>query len=200
MPDFERIRVLLNHDGMLHWEPGGIFRTTCDIDITYFPFDMQHCPLLIGAYSYYSNKMNITNGSSHMITHDFRLNGEWHVYGTTAAWAITILDPCCMQDGYAHVVFGLHLRRRSKFYVMNIVLPCLMLSVLIMIGFYLPPDAGEKISLGISVLLAFTVFLLMIADNIPRTSLAIPLMDRRPSVVYAMRLTSTEDKQLNSSF
>ena len=65
-----------------------------------------------------------------------------------------------------------------RFYIMNIVLPCVMLSVLIMIGFFLPPDAGEKISLGISVLLAFTVFLLMIADNIPRTSLAIPLMGK----------------------
>lgn len=53
MPDFGRIRVLLNNYGLLHWEPGGIFRTTCDIDITYFPFDEQHCPLLIGAYSYY---------------------------------------------------------------------------------------------------------------------------------------------------
>jgi len=79
-------------------------------------------------------------------------------------------------DGYAHVIFTLHLKRRYKFYVMNIVLPCVMLSVLIMIGFCLPPDAGEKISLGISVLLAFTVFLLMIADAIPRTSLAIPLI------------------------
>jgi len=51
-----------------------------------------------------------------------------------------------------------------------------MLSALILVGFLLPPDAGEKISLGISVLLAFTVFLLMIADSIPRTSLAIPLI------------------------
>lgn len=48
LPDFERIRVLLNSDGTLHWEPGGIFRTTCDIDIAYFPMDSQHCSLVIG--------------------------------------------------------------------------------------------------------------------------------------------------------
>jgi len=46
-------------------------------------------------------------------------------------------------------------------------------------GFPLPPDAGEKISLGISVLLAFTVFLVMIADSIPRVSSAIPLIGKR---------------------
>ena len=175
MPDFERIRILLHSDGKLHWEPGGIFKTTCDIDIGYFPFDAQHCPLLIGSYSYYSTRMNISNASSKVSTHDFRVNGEWHVYDTSAEWGITHLD-CCSGNGYAHVVFTLHLKRRYKFYIMNIVLPCVMLSVLIMIGFCLPPEAGEKISLGISVLLAFTVFLLMIADNIPRTSSAIPLI------------------------
>jgi len=53
IPDFDRIRVLLHSDGRLHWEPGGIFKTTCDIDIGNFPFDTQHCPMLIGAYSYY---------------------------------------------------------------------------------------------------------------------------------------------------
>jgi len=110
-----------------------------------------------------------------MSTHEFQENGEWEVDGTSAEWNVTVLA-CCPGDGYSHVVFTLSLRRRYKFYLMNIVLPCLMLSALILVGFLLPPDAGEKISLGISVLLAFTVFLLMIADSIPRTSLAIPLI------------------------
>ncbi|ESN91745.1 hypothetical protein HELRODRAFT_70180, partial [Helobdella robusta] len=181
-----RIRILLQYDGKLHWEPGGIFKTTCDIDIAFFPFDAQHCPLVIGAYSYYSNRMNITNASNVVSSHNFRVNGEWQVYDTEANWNITKLDGS-LDDwlGYSHVVFTLHLKRRYKFYIMNIVLPCVMLSVLIMIDFCLPPEAGEKIALGISVLLAFTVFLLMIADNIPRTSSAIPLI-----VTYLMSTMS----------
>jgi len=126
--------------------------------------------------------MNITNASSAVSTHDFSLNGEWHVTGTEAEWAITYLD-VVGERGYSHVIFTLHLKRRYKFYVMNIVLPCVMLSVLILIGFCLPPDAGEKISLGISVLLAFTVFLVMIADSIPRISSAIPLIGMRHSAL-----------------
>lgn len=98
IPDFERIRVLLSHDGRLHWEPGGIFRTTCDIDITYFPFDTQRCPVLIGAYSYYSSKMNITNASDIILMHDFQQNGEWHIQSTSAKWNLTILD-CCPGNG-----------------------------------------------------------------------------------------------------
>ena len=65
---------------------------------------------------------------------------------------------------------------RYTFYLMNIILPCALLSVLILIVFCVPPEAGEKISSGISVLLAFTVFLIMLADNVPRTSLDTPIL------------------------
>jgi len=52
-PDFRKVRILVNHDGHVHWEPGGVFTTTCDIDIRYFPFDDQSCPIQIGAWAYY---------------------------------------------------------------------------------------------------------------------------------------------------
>ena len=46
--EFEKIRVLIAHNGVVHWEPGGVFMTTCDIEILYFPFDMQACQIEIG--------------------------------------------------------------------------------------------------------------------------------------------------------
>jgi Neurotransmitter-gated ion-channel ligand binding domain len=46
--EFEKIRVLIASNGLAHWEPGGVFMTTCDIDILYFPFDSQACPIEIG--------------------------------------------------------------------------------------------------------------------------------------------------------
>ncbi|XP_035665158.1 neuronal acetylcholine receptor subunit alpha-10-like [Branchiostoma floridae] len=44
------------------------------------------------------------------------------------------------------------------------------------LGFYLPPEAGERVGLGITVLLSFTVFLLMVSDLMPPTSSAVPLI------------------------
>jgi len=68
--------------------------TTCDIDIRYFPFDDQSCPIQFGAWAYYSARMNITSSSSEVQTHDFRLNGEWEIYRTKAQWKENVL-PCC---------------------------------------------------------------------------------------------------------
>ncbi|KAI0214020.1 Acetylcholine receptor subunit alpha-like 2 [Lamellibrachia satsuma] len=68
-PDFRKIRVLVRYDGRVHWEPGGVFMTTCDIDIRYFPFDKQGCVIQFGAWAYYSDRMNVTNASANIQTH-----------------------------------------------------------------------------------------------------------------------------------
>ena len=46
----------------------------------------------------------------------------------------------------------------------------------LMTAFLLPPDSGEKVTLGLTVLLAFSVFMLLVAENMPPTSEYIPLI------------------------
>jgi len=42
--------------------------------------------------------------------------------------------------------------------------------------FLLPADSGEKVSLGVSILVAISVFLLLVANNVPDTSDSVPLL------------------------
>lgn len=173
--DFDRMGVVVSNDGHVHWEPGGIFMTTCDIDISYFPFDNQECSVIVGAWAYYTQMMNLTNSSSETPLRDYTVNGAWEITNTSVKWGETKL-PCCPDTRYAYVESTIKLRRRVQFYFMNIMVPCFMLSVLTLVTFWIPPEAGEKISCGISVLLAFTVFLLMVSENVPKTSLQMPII------------------------
>ena len=66
--------------------------------------------------------------------------------------------------------------RRPTYYIINVLIPCLMLCVLVLCNFFLPPDSGEKVSLGITVLLAFTVFQLLIAELIPTSAVGTPIL------------------------
>ena len=69
------------------------------------------------------------------------------------------------------------------FYILNIILPCIMLSILQLCVFLAPPPSGEKISLSITVLLSFTVFLLIVSESMPQTSLNVPLLGKYTYVI-----------------
>ena len=61
-------------------------------------------------------------------------------------------------------------KRRPLYYLFNLVIPTMFLSLVAMLTFFLPPESGEKISLGITVLLSLTVFLLLVAETMPPTN------------------------------
>ncbi len=79
---------------------------------------------------------------------------------------------------------------QPMFYTINILTPCLTMSLLALLVFYLPPDSGEKVSLGITVLLSFSVFLLLVAENVPKTSEFVPLLGESISCILYQRLCS----------
>mgnify|MGYP001794295362 FL=1 len=85
---------------------------------------------------------------------------------------------CCGDIPYPSIYFTIYMRRKYLFYITNIIAPCIMLSILITLVFYLPPEAGEKVSLGITVLLSCIVFLLLIAESIPKRSDSVPIISK----------------------
>jgi len=119
-------------------------------------------------------QVDVTNRSASVDLANYVFNGEWELL-SIGVKRNEIVYACCVEP-YPDVTFSIVIRRRTLYYLFNVVFPCLWLTVLSLVGFWLPPDSGEKITLGITVLLAFSVFMLMIAENMPATSEFVPLM------------------------
>lgn len=79
---------------------------------------------------------------------------------------------------FSDIFFNITLRRKTLFYTVNLIVPCVGISYLSVLVFYLPADSGEKIALCISILLSQTMFFLLISEIIPSTSLAVPLLGK----------------------
>lgn len=88
-----------------------------------------------------------------------------------------IIIGCC-DEPYIDIIFSIILRRKTLYYNVNLIIPCVGISFLSVLVFYLPSDSGEKMSLCISILLSLTVFILLLAEIIPPTSLAVPLLGK----------------------
>lgn len=96
-------------------------------------------------------------------------DGEWDMKSVTVE-SNSEIYPDAPGISYYDVTYMIQISRRSNYYVFNLILPCILLSAITTLVFILPADSGEKVSLGITVLLSLTVFLLIIAESMPATS------------------------------
>ncbi|XP_078581880.1 neuronal acetylcholine receptor subunit alpha-10-like [Branchiostoma floridae x Branchiostoma japonicum] len=166
--------VAINSNGFMTWMAPRIFASSCKIDIYYFPFDEQECTLEFGSWTYGGYDVNTTTEDAPPSLTYFVYNDEWELINITGVQE-DIYYPCCPEP-YPLVTFTITVQRRSMYYLIFLVSPCLLFSIMTILGFYLPPEAGERVGLGITVLLSFTVFLLMVSDLMPPTSSAVPLI------------------------
>lgn len=79
---------------------------------------------------------------------------------------------------YPKVVLEVHLRRRFYYYLVNLVVPCSLIAVMVLLSFVLPPEAGERISLGITVLMAMAIFQELTSEKLPVESKFTPLLGK----------------------
>lgn len=54
----------------------------------------------------------------------------------------------CCPEPYIDITFVVIIRRRTLYYFFNLIVPCVLIASMAVLGFTLPPDSGEKLSLG----------------------------------------------------
>ncbi|XP_072136025.1 neuronal acetylcholine receptor subunit alpha-4-like [Mobula birostris] len=164
----------LFHTGRIRWVPPAIYKSSCHIDVTFFPFDQQNCTMKFGSWTFDKAKIDLISMHRHVDQKDYWESGEWAIVSAIGNYNIKKYE--CCAEVYSDITYSFIIRRLPLFYTINLIVPCLLISFLTVLVFYLPSDCGEKITLCISVLLSLTVFLLLITEIIPSTSLVIPLI------------------------
>jgi len=160
--------VVVTNEGGCTYIPPGIFKSTCKIDITWFPFDDQDCQMKFGSWTYDGFKLDLKLKDEKGDLGTYVDNGEWHLLDVPAT-RNEVFYECCPAP-YLDITFIIKIRRRTLYYFFNLIVPCVLIASMAVLGFTLPPDSGEKLSLGVTILLSLTVFLNMVAETMPVTS------------------------------
>uniref|UniRef100_UPI00358E4F40 acetylcholine receptor subunit delta-like isoform X1 n=2 Tax=Myxine glutinosa TaxID=7769 RepID=UPI00358E4F40 len=181
--------VVLSSNGLVYWLPPGIFRSFCPIRVAYYPFDWQNCTLTLRSMMYSAEEINlqlqtedIDNKTSPIewVVIDpeaYTENGEWEIVHKPGRRIINTELPR-HSTNHQEITFNLIIRRKPLFYIINMIIPVILISFLSVLTYYLPAESGEKVSVAIAVLLSQSVFLFMVAQRLPQTSQEIPLLGR----------------------
>ena len=164
--------ILLESDGYVQWTTSQRFDTHCRIDPYLFPFDTQTCTLVVSGWITTSSYVNFSKSMDDMDREDLYPSNEWSLELTRVYDNQSVRN-----DGvFSDVVFEFTWRRRSTYYVLTIIMPLLLVSLLGLFIFPLPPESGEKISLGMTCFLSFSVTQAAIDEHLPTSTRTMPLI------------------------
>lgn len=154
--------------GVVTWQPRVIINAACSPDMSYFPFDQQVCSLTFVPWFQDKDTIRLKVQSSEWDTVDYSKNGVWAIEKTESSVSLT-------GDSYK-VDFTITINRAPTYFLVNIVLPILCLSLLSGMVFLLPAASGERIGFCITCFLAFVVLLQTLMRYLPSTSSPMSLL------------------------
>jgi nicotinic acetylcholine receptor len=141
-----------------------------------------------GSWTFTGNQVSLTlyNNKDYVDLSDYWKSGTWDIIEVPAYLNVHNDSQPIETD----ITFYITIRRKTLFYTVNLILPTVLISFLCVLVFYLPAEAGEKVTLGISILLSLVVFLLLVSKILPPTSLVLPLIAKYLLFTFIMNTVS----------
>ncbi|XP_063297794.1 5-hydroxytryptamine receptor 3A-like [Pelobates fuscus] len=164
--------LLVDHTGQVRYLKPLRVVSSCNLSIFRFPFDIQNCSLTFGSFldSVQHIKLGLLMPTD--IIEKFARNartsqGEWELVKIESLFADETMDL---------VTFNIIVKRRPTLYVVNLLIPSAFLMLIDVLSFNLPPHTVDRASFKMTLLLGYTVFLLILNDLLPATASGTPLI------------------------
>ena len=153
----------LKFTGDVKWTPPAIYKSSCEINVEWFPFDEQNCDMKFGSWTYDAKQVDLKHMHQQTGNNvveigidltEFYLSVEWDILDVPATKNVESFNPEMDENEESEeeeklltdITFILTMRRKTLFYTVNLIIPCVGISFLTVLVFYLPADSGEKAS------------------------------------------------------
>ena len=154
----ERCVAILENEGEVHAAPADILHSSCQVDISNYPFDTQTCAFTFVPFGYMPHLLAFNTETSSVDLKYFTPTGSWRFVESTS-----------FLNNY-NATFVIVLQRKPLYVILNMFVPIIALSILNVFVFWIPVESGERISYCLTVLLSLAVFLTLVGQTLPKTS------------------------------
>ncbi|XP_065576916.1 neuronal acetylcholine receptor subunit alpha-3-like isoform X2 [Artemia franciscana] len=167
--------VNIRHNGAIFHLQKLTLATQCDMDLTYWPFDKQTCSIRVGAWTSDANEVKpILLVDEPELTYFEAGTSPWEIIGAKSE--LNNLKYAEDMIPRHDVVFTLELQRRSAFDVKMVLVPAIVISLLVLITFWMTPGSPERIHVGCVAVIINTMMLLYFRYVLPASGNHIPLV------------------------
>ncbi|KAB0799593.1 hypothetical protein PPYR_07473 [Photinus pyralis] len=165
---------VVKSSGEIVWVPPTQLVALCDLNLRYWPFDTQICYLKFGSWTYDGSEIDIKIADGAIDLSYVIANGEWDITDSNVTRSVKYYS--CCDEPYVDVEFKLTLTRRSPAYKAIIIAPAVVIIMLTLMGFWLPPQAGEKVLLNGCTSIIISIFMVYFTQKIPAMGSHTPLI------------------------
>ncbi|XP_048579133.1 neuronal acetylcholine receptor subunit beta-3 isoform X2 [Nematostella vectensis] len=166
-------KIVVANTGKVVWQSPATFRSECSIKIRYWPFDVQKCSMTFGSFIFPASALNVTSlYDSSFYTDRFMQSGDWDIKEVSLGRADTRPGKTTVSTLRLQIT----VERKPIYYIIYLISPCSLLLFLALMSFTIPSESGERIGFITTILLALTVYLLLVQQLLPETSDELPLV------------------------
>ena len=124
----------------MHWYAPVLLKAQCNINVAKFPFDMQQCWFKFGSATYDTHHVNVFGREIDI--RNYAPHQEWTLLSVRTVRNAREYA-CCPGQLFTDITFHFRYQRRSLFYLVNLIFPIVIITLLTIWIFNLPAQTGN---------------------------------------------------------